>query len=55
MPYLKHRSTVFKLWMRELISRKVDKGGAEIIFFNKWGDGGGGFEWVEENFGWGGG
>ena len=40
--------------MRELISRKVDKGGAEIIFFNKWGDGGGGFEWVEENLWWGG-
>ena len=54
MPYLKHRSTVFKLWMRELISRKVGKGGEEIIFFNKCGDGGGGFEWVEENLWWGG-
>ena len=41
--------------MRELISRKVGKGGAEIIFFNKCGDGGGGFEWVEENLWWVGG
>ena len=33
----------------------MGKGGAEIIFFNKCGDGGGGFEGVEENLWWGGG